>query len=75
MNFEAIKSNIKTFVEEELITLEPWILNAEWEEKLPKLNELREKTKALGLACISTVTPAVILIGLLPILDIVFFLL
>lgn len=49
MNFEAIKSNIKTFVEEELITLEPWILNAEWEEKLPKLNELREKTKALGL--------------------------
>ena len=49
MNFEAIKSNIKTFVEEELLTLEPWILNAEWEEKLPKLNELREKTKALGL--------------------------
>ena len=49
MNFEAIKSNIKAFVEEELITLEPWILNAEWEEKLPKLNELREKTKALGL--------------------------
>ncbi|MDB4152494.1 acyl-CoA dehydrogenase family protein [Flavobacteriaceae bacterium] len=49
MNFEAIKSNIKTFVEEELITLEPWILNTEWEEKLPKLNELREKTKALGL--------------------------
>ena len=49
MNFEAIKSKIKTFVEEELITLEPWILNAEWEEKLPKLNELREKTKALGL--------------------------
>ncbi|MDB4066611.1 acyl-CoA dehydrogenase family protein [Flavobacteriaceae bacterium] len=49
MNFEAIKSKIKTFVEEELITLEPWILNTEWEEKLPKLNELREKTKALGL--------------------------
>lgn len=49
MNFEAIKSSIKTFVEEELLTLEPWILNAEWEEKLPKLNELREKTKALGL--------------------------
>ena len=49
MNFETIKSNIKTFVEKELLPLEPWILNAEWEEKLPKLNELREKTKALGL--------------------------
>jgi len=49
MNFETIKSNIKAFVEKELITLEPWILNAEWEEKLPKLNELREKTKAQGL--------------------------
>ena len=32
MNFEAIKSNIKTFVEKELLPLEPWILNAEWEE-------------------------------------------
>ena len=46
MNFETIKSNIKTFVEKELLPLEPWILNAEWEEKLPILNELREKTKA-----------------------------
>ena len=49
MNFEEIKLKIKEFVKEELYPLEPWILNCEWEEKLPKLNELRDKVKAQGL--------------------------
>ena len=29
--------------------MEPWILNCRWNEKLPKLNELRDKVKAQGL--------------------------
>ena len=49
MNFKEIKSKIKSFIEEELFSLEPWILNSEWDEKLPKLNELREKVKSIGL--------------------------
>lgn len=49
MNFEEIKSNIRAFVQEELFPLEPWILNCSWEEKSPKLNELRKKVKTLGL--------------------------
>ena len=43
MNFEEIKKNTEAFVKEELLPLEPWILNVKWEEKLTKLNELREK--------------------------------
>ena len=43
MDFKEIKNTIKEFVEKELFSLEPWILNSSWEEKLPKLNELREK--------------------------------
>ncbi len=43
MDFEKIKIKIKKLVEEELFSLEPWIINVRWEEKLPKLNELREK--------------------------------
>ena len=49
MNFEQIKVQIIKFVNDELFTLEPWILNCEWAEKLPKLNELRDKVKANGL--------------------------
>ena len=49
MDFKEIKNTIKEFVEKELFTLEPWILNSSWEEKLPKLNELREKVKKMGL--------------------------
>ena len=49
MEFEQIKKEIKQFVKEELYPLEPWILNCEWEEKLPKLNELREIVKSRGL--------------------------
>ena len=49
MNFKEIKSKIKSFVEDELFPLEPWILNSEWDEKLPKLNELRGKVKSIGL--------------------------
>ena len=49
MNFEQIKAQINKFVNDELFTLEPWILNCEWTEKLPKLNELRDKVKARGL--------------------------
>lgn len=49
MEFEEIKSKIRVFVQEELFTLEPWILNCSWEEKLPKLEELRQKVKDLGL--------------------------
>ena len=49
MNFEEIKKKTEAFVKEELLTLEPWILNVKWEEKLPKLNELRGKVKSKGL--------------------------
>ncbi|MDA9669766.1 acyl-CoA dehydrogenase family protein, partial [Flavobacteriaceae bacterium] len=49
MDFEDIKKQTEAFVKEELFTLEPWILNVKWEEKLPKLNELREKVKSKGL--------------------------
>tara|TARA_B100001778_G_C18602254_1_gene637830 strand:+ start:2800 stop:3984 length:1185 start_codon:yes stop_codon:yes gene_type:complete len=49
MNFEEIKLKITKFVKDELYSLEPWILNCEWNEKLPKLNELREKVKNQGL--------------------------
>ena len=49
MTFEEIKDQIRSFVKEELYSLEPWILNCEWEEKLPKLNELREEIKRRGL--------------------------
>ena len=49
MNFKEIKSKIKSFVEDELFPLEPWILNSDWDEKLPKLNELRNKVKSIGL--------------------------
>ena len=49
MDFKEIKNTIKEFVEKELFTLEPWILNSSWEEKLPKLNELRGKVKKMGL--------------------------
>ena len=49
MNFEQIKIKIRDFVDQELYTLEPWILNSEWDEKLPKLNELREQVKSIGL--------------------------
>ena len=33
---KTIKSNIKAFVEKELITLEPWILIEEWKGNFPK---------------------------------------
>ncbi len=49
MDFKEIKNTIKEFVEKELFSLEPWILDSSWEEKLPKLNELREKVKKMGL--------------------------
>ena len=49
MDFKEIKNTIKEFVEKELFSLEPWILNSSWEEKLPKLNELRGEVKKLGL--------------------------
>ena len=49
MNFAQIKVQIIKFVNDELFSLEPWILNCEWAEKLPKLNELRNKVKANGL--------------------------
>ena len=49
MNFKEIKSKINSFVEDELFPLEPWILNSDWDEKLPKLNELRDKVKSIGL--------------------------
>ena len=39
MNFIEVKEKIRTFINEELISLEPWIVNSEWSEKLPKLNE------------------------------------
>ena len=49
MDFKEIKNTIKEFVEKELFSLEPWILDSSWKEKLPKLNELREKVKKMGL--------------------------
>ena len=48
MNFKEVKLKIKTFINDELISLEPWIVNSEWSEKLPKLNELRDKVKEMG---------------------------
>ena len=45
MNFKEVKEKIKTFINDELISLEAWIVNYEWSEKLPKLNELRDKVK------------------------------
>ena len=45
MEFEELKDKIVKFVKEELYSLEPWIYSCEWDEKLPKLNELREKVK------------------------------
>ena len=47
MDFKEIKNTIKEFVEKELFSLEPWILNSSWEEKLPKLNELRGEVKRI----------------------------
>ena len=49
MDFKEIKNTIKEFVEKELFSLEPWILDSSWEEKLPKLNELRGKVKKMRL--------------------------
>ena len=51
MNFKEVKQKIKTFIDNELISLEPWIVNSEWSEKLPKLNELRDKVKEMGFGC------------------------
>ena len=48
MNFTEVKEQIRTFINDELISLEPWIVNSKWSEKLPKLNELREKVKNMG---------------------------
>ena len=48
MNFTEVKEQIRTFIKDELISLEPWIVNSEWSEKLPKLNELRDKVKKMG---------------------------
>ena len=49
MEFKEIKLKILNFVKEELYLLEPWILNCQWSEKLPKLNELRDKVKSQNL--------------------------
>ena len=49
MEFEELKDKIVKFVKEELYSLEPWIYSCEWDEKLPKLNELREKVKKICL--------------------------
>ena len=49
MEFKEIKLKISKFVKEELYSLEPWILNCEWNEKLPKLEELRDKVKSQNL--------------------------
>ena len=41
MNFTEVKEQIRTFIKDELISLEPWIVNSEWSEKLPnKLSKL-----------------------------------
>ena len=49
MDFQDLKDKIGKFVKEELYSLEPWIYTSEWGEKLPKLNELRQKVKKMGL--------------------------
>ena len=46
MEFKEIKEKIKSFVKREIIALEPWILNSDWSDKLPKLNQIREKVRA-----------------------------
>tara|TARA_B100000614_G_C14553179_1_gene494694 strand:- start:1370 stop:2548 length:1179 start_codon:yes stop_codon:yes gene_type:complete len=45
MEFKEIKEKIKSFVKKEIIALEPWILNSDWSDKLPKLNQIREKVR------------------------------
>ena len=52
MNFKEVKEKIRAFVNDELITLEPWIVNSDWSDKLPKLNELREKVKKWASGCL-----------------------
>ena len=52
MEFKELKEKIGKFVKEELYSLEPWIYSSEWDEKLPKLNELREKLKKWGFGCL-----------------------
>jgi alkylation response protein AidB-like acyl-CoA dehydrogenase len=49
MEFDEVKEKVRSFVRKELFSLEPWILNCQWEEKLPKLNELRQKVKDQGI--------------------------
>ncbi len=49
MEFIEIKEKIKAFVKKEIIALEPWILSSDWNEKLPKLDEVRKKVKSNGL--------------------------
>jgi len=49
MEFIEIKEKIKAFVKKEIIALEPWILSSDWNEKLPKLDEIRKKVKSNGL--------------------------
>lgn len=44
-----ILSTIREFVEEEIIPLEPLLLNHEYDTLLPQLQEKRNKAKALGL--------------------------
>ena len=49
MEFIEIKEKIKAFVKKEIIALEPWILSSDWNQKLPKLDEIRKKVKSNGL--------------------------
>ena len=49
MEFIEIKEKIKAFVKKEIIALEPWILSSDWNEKSPKLDEVRKKVKSNGL--------------------------
>ena len=49
MEFIEIKEKIKAFVKKEIIALEPWILSSDWNEKSPKLDEVRNKVKSNGL--------------------------
>jgi alkylation response protein AidB-like acyl-CoA dehydrogenase len=49
MQFERISEKVKAFVQDELMPVEGTLRHQSWEEKLPLLNGLRDKVKALGL--------------------------
>ncbi|TFG71626.1 MAG: acyl-CoA dehydrogenase, partial [Flavobacteriales bacterium] len=49
MQFDTILEKAKSFLRDELLPIEATLRHQAWEEKLPLLNQLRDKVKALAL--------------------------